>query len=153
MIARSVLSSALDFSATPCRARKMISVGVGSGLSRKYSRTTRLIRFLWLACRTFFFATITPSRDSAWQEGIVSAIPDGPPAFVGWPSKTALKACLSRSLWCFWNEEFMGRLPTINYAESRTRPRARRRAKILRPFLVAMRARKPWLRLRFRTLG
>lgn len=38
-------------------------------------------------------------------------------------------------------------------ADSFLRPRARRRAMTWRPFLVAMRARKPWLRLRFNTLG
>ena len=35
----------------------------------------------------------------------------------------------------------------------RLRPRARRRAMTWRPLLVAMRARKPWVRLRFNTLG
>eukprot|EP01036_Dinobryon_divergens_P021209 gene21209-29130_t len=38
-------------------------------------------------------------------------------------------------------------------AESFLRPMARRRLRILRPFLVAMRARKPWRRVRTRTLG
>jgi hypothetical protein len=33
------------------------------------------------------------------------------------------------------------------------RPFARRALIVARPFLVAMRARKPWLRLRFRTEG
>jgi len=36
---------------------------------------------------------------------------------------------------------------------SRTRPFARRALMILRPFFVAMRARKPWVRARLRTLG
>lgn len=40
-----------------------------------------------------------------------------------------------------------------NQAERRLRPRARRRARTRRPFLVAMRARKPWVRFRLRTLG
>lgn len=35
----------------------------------------------------------------------------------------------------------------------RARPLARRAFSTRRPFLVAMRARKPWVRLRFRTLG
>jgi len=39
------------------------------------------------------------------------------------------------------------------YADSFRRPRARRRANTWRPFLVAIRARKPWVRFRFRTLG
>lgn len=38
-------------------------------------------------------------------------------------------------------------------AERRLRPLARRRLRTARPFLVAIRARKPWLRLRFNTLG
>jgi len=38
-------------------------------------------------------------------------------------------------------------------ALSRLRPRARRAATTLRPPLVAMRARKPWRRLRTRLLG
>ena len=40
-----------------------------------------------------------------------------------------------------------------NYAERTLRPLALRRARILRPFLVAILARKPWVRLRFITLG
>lgn len=39
------------------------------------------------------------------------------------------------------------------YADRRTRPLARRREITLRPLAVAIRARKPWTRLRFRTLG
>ena len=39
------------------------------------------------------------------------------------------------------------------YGVSRARPLARRRASTLRPLRVAMRARKPWLRLRLSTLG
>lgn len=42
---------------------------------------------------------------------------------------------------------------TGGYGTSRTRPFARRRFRICRPALVAMRARKPWLRLRLRLLG
>jgi hypothetical protein len=38
-------------------------------------------------------------------------------------------------------------------AETRLRPLARRRASTFWPFLVAMRERKPWRRLRFRLLG
>lgn len=41
----------------------------------------------------------------------------------------------------------------LAYAERRLRPLARRAARILRPLFVAMRARKPWLRLRLRLLG
>ena len=41
----------------------------------------------------------------------------------------------------------------LNQALRRLRPLARRRASTWRPFLVAMRARKPCTRLRFRTLG
>jgi len=153
MTVRSSRNSALDLSAMPCRAKKIRSVGTGRGFNLKYSRTTRLTRFLWFARRTFFLATITPRRDSVWVDRMVSTIPDAHPTFIGWPSKTALKACLSRSFRCFWNKKCMGEQPTTNYADKRRRPRARRRAKTLRPFFVAMRARKPWLRLRFRTLG
>jgi len=39
------------------------------------------------------------------------------------------------------------------YALRRLRPLARRDARIFWPFLVAMRARNPWRRLRFRLLG
>lgn len=49
---------------------------------------------------------------------------------------------------CFWE----GKHPTA-YALSRLRPFARRRLNTLRPFLVAMRARNPWVRLRFKLLG
>ena len=153
MIARSARNSALDLSAMPCRAKNIRSVGSGRGFSRKYSRTTRFTRFLWLACRTFFLATMIPSRDSVCVEGAVSAVPEETPAFTGLPSKTVLKARLSRSLLLFWNEKFGGAVPITSYAERRKRPRARRRAKTLRPFFVAIRARKPWLRLRFSTLG
>lgn len=38
-------------------------------------------------------------------------------------------------------------------AESRLRPLARRRLSTSRPLRVAIRARKPWVRLRFRLLG
>ena len=153
MTARSARNSALDLSAMPCRAKNMRSVGSGRGFSRKYSRTMRFTRFLWLARRTFFLATMTPSRDSACVDGTVSAVPEETPALTGWLSKTVLKACLSRSLLFFWNEKSGGEVPITNYADRRRRPRARRRAKTLRPFFVAMRARKPWLRLRFKTLG
>jgi hypothetical protein len=84
---------------------------------------------------------------------MLSSIPEVPLAFTGLPSKTALKAFLSSSRWCFGNEVLMGSVPIGDYADRRRRPRARRRAKTLRPFFVAMRARKPWLRLRFKTLG
>ena len=150
---RSARNSALDLSATPYRAKKITSVGTGRGCSRKYSLTTRFTRFLWFARLTFFFATMTPRRDSVSEDGTTSAVPEETPALLGCPSKTALKACLSRSLWCFRNEKLMGGVPIKHYADRRRRPRARRRAKTFRPFLVAMRARKPWLRLRFRTLG
>ena len=150
---RSALNSEFVLLPAPCRARKTMSVGVGKGFNRKNSLTTRLILFLCVARLTFFFATITPSRDCDCWEFIVKTMPDDPPALTGSPSKTALKACLSRSLCCFWNELLMGVQPTAFYAERRRRPRARRRAKTLRPFFVAIRARKPWLRLRFRTLG
>lgn len=45
------------------------------------------------------------------------------------------------------------RKPAVAYGQRRARPLARRAFKILRPFLVAMRARNPWVRLRFLTLG
>ena len=44
-------------------------------------------------------------------------------------------------------------MPDRRYAERRMRPRARRRASTFRPFFVAMRARKPWLRFLLSTLG
>ena len=146
-------NSAFDLSATPRRAKKIMSMGVGRGFKRKCSLTMRFIRFLCVACRTFFLATMTPSRDCSSLDEILSNIPEAPLAFTGLPSKTALKAFLSSSRWCFGNEVLMGLLPTGVYADRRRRPRARRRAKTLRPFFVAMRARKPWLRLRFKTLG
>src|SRR5690606_20991836 len=43
--------------------------------------------------------------------------------------------------------------PGTDQADRRLRPLARRRARILRPSAVAMRARKPWSRLRLRLLG
>ena len=153
MVARSARSSLFVLSAAPYRARNMTSVGLGSGFCRKCSRTTRLMRFLWVARRTFFFATINPNLEFVWVEGVVKSIPDAPPTFRGFPLKTALKACLSRSLCFFWNDSVMGMQAHCNYAERRARPRERRRANTLRPFFVAMRARKPWLRLRLRTLG
>ena len=45
------------------------------------------------------------------------------------------------------------RKPAVAYGQRRARPLARRAFRILRPFLVAMRARNPWVRLRFLTLG
>ena len=45
------------------------------------------------------------------------------------------------------------RAPAAAHAERRLRPFARRRASTLRPLWVAMRARKPWRRLRTRRLG
>jgi len=45
------------------------------------------------------------------------------------------------------------RLPASRQGVSCARPLARRRARIWRPFLVAMRARNPWVRLRRRLLG
>lgn len=45
------------------------------------------------------------------------------------------------------------RKSVIAYGQRRARPLARRAFNTLRPFLVAMRARNPWVRLRFLTLG
>lgn len=45
------------------------------------------------------------------------------------------------------------RKPAVAYGQRRARPLARRALRTLRPFLVAMRARNPWVRLRFLTLG
>jgi hypothetical protein len=42
---------------------------------------------------------------------------------------------------------------SLYQAQRRARPLARRRASTWRPFLVAMRARKPWVRARFKLLG
>lgn len=47
----------------------------------------------------------------------------------------------------------VAREAAIAYGQSRARPLARRAFNTLRPFLVAMRARNPWVRLRFLTLG
>lgn len=47
----------------------------------------------------------------------------------------------------------MGRISYSAYAERRRRPLARRALITSRPPLVAMRARKPWLRLRLILLG
>jgi len=61
-----------------------------------------------------------------------------------------------------WSEESLvpskgpgvhGRLAPRDYAESTLRPLARRALKILRPAAVAIRARKPCLRARFKLLG
>ena len=52
---------------------------------------------------------------------------------------------------CYLSQE--GRVKRLAQAANRLRPLARRAARILRPFLVAMRARKPWARLRLSTLG
>jgi hypothetical protein len=53
-----------------------------------------------------------------------------------------------------WNQiRSDARSRAIPQALSRLRPLARRRASTFRPFLVAMRARNPWRRLRFRLLG
>src|SRR5690606_18060661 len=50
-------------------------------------------------------------------------------------------------------EALISRLSRRDYGQSRARPLARRAASTLRPPLVAMRARKPWVRLRRRLLG
>ena len=47
----------------------------------------------------------------------------------------------------------LGEAVQLSYADNRFRPLARRALMILRPPLVAMRARNPWVRLRLRLLG
>ena len=49
--------------------------------------------------------------------------------------------------------EVLNRLRRVVYGQRRARPFARRALNTLRPPLVAMRARKPWVRLRRRLLG
>jgi len=82
------------------------------------------------------------------------------------PEKTIARAatCLARPLEISRGAEFLGWLETLasrvgSAAQRemptvrRLRPLARRRLRTRRPFLVAMRARNPWVRLRFTLLG
>ncbi len=63
----------------------------------------------------------------------------------------------SSGLWRRWLDGYLlstiGSRINIPYADNTLRPLARRRLITNRPFLVAIRARKPWFRLRLITLG
>ena len=171
-------SSSWGTESAPRRARTIASI-VGSlcCCKRKLSRATRFMQLRPTARLMCFLAMTKPKR--AWSESLnrASIKKLGWEARIGASLKTQLYAsafnrrcCLLNRKW-FWGEgkvstifcfgslepcfetfkaEHLGK---INYAASSLRPLARRRAKILRPPLVAIRARKPWVRLRFKTLG
>lgn len=69
------------------------------------------------------------------------------------PVGATLRGSEHRAELVLFGETRGARKPAIAYGQRRARPLARRAFKTLRPFLVAMRARNPWVRLRFLTLG
>lgn len=149
---------------TPCLAISTISIeGKSLFLCRNTSRLKRLIRLRWTDMPAFFFEITRPilacprsvlqPRNDKWRE----------PAFISVPSKTCLKSDDFRSR-CFFVSLKLKTYPrpkastTSHYwragqADKLARPLARRRARTWRPFLVAIRARKPWVRARLIVLG
>jgi hypothetical protein len=148
-------SSALSNRPSPRLANSTTSrYGSLPGKWRKNSRVTRLIRLRWTADRTFFLAMTKPSRclglslifantSKCWCEARASGL-----------SNTRLySTALSKR---FSLPKLVSAASSFNllcYADRRLRPLARRRFITRRPPLVAMRERKPWVRLRLRTLG
>lgn len=110
---------------------------------------TRFSLFLSCAYLTLFFAKVMPKRGLSevlnlankviWDDTDGIALLKTYSKWVGVSSLSSLEKLFS---------------PTLdNYADKRARPLARRLAITLRPFLVAIRARKPCERLRFKLLG
>ena len=135
----------------------MSKPGSSSQFNLKYSRVIRLTRFLCTAMRICFFARIKPIRD--WGSSLLAAsnkrLHDD--AFRWEWSKTRWKSAAVNNRWFLENpcpviQGIWSDAPT-NQALKRLRPFARRRLMTSRPFLFAILARKPWLRLRFRLLG
>ncbi len=114
----------------------------------------RLTRFRWLARLTCRLATTIPSREFGSAVVTLSNVPIRLEALLSQASNTLAYDAESR------RREDLGKacIPGTEcsagrYADRRTRPRARRRARTLRPFFVAMRALNPWFLFRFNTLG
>ena len=161
-----------------CRARGLAmtthsNVGLRPSLcSLKYSRTIRLIRLRMTALPTLRL-TVSPNRGSfvpsslraksrKWGETVFApfavtrrksaetrsraALPNRPPSLLPaptpWAGETSTEPGVATQGYT-----------RLNQAQRVFRPRARRRERTLRPARVAMRARKPWLRLRRILLG
>ena len=136
---------------------------------RNDSRTVRLIRFLSLAKRQFFFAIAMPSRASPILLCRQSTVNNLSRLRVA-PSNTRPYAAASSSRLRLGNRLLLSLslnpdvLPVVvitagwvvrwvRYGVNLARPFARRRLSTSRPAFVAIRARKPWVRARFIVLG
>lgn len=143
----------------------------------KASRHSRFMRLRFIASPTFFLETTNPNRETGWSAWLISSSKYRVEILLVGLLKTRLKS-LAPSIRCvfvkrkftgaspsrhlcyhsksdtdfqFWSWQMPVLLPT--QAVRRIRPLARRRLRTCLPFLVAMRARNPWVRLRFRILG
>ena len=128
---------------------------------RKDSLTILFIRFRAVARRQCFFEIASPSfacSESLSRHNTVKRLSRLRVAL----SNTRPKAAASRSRLSFVNRllELLvnpgllaARATLAGYGVSRARPLARRRFRIRRPALVAMRARNPWVRARLILLG
>ena len=141
LFARSQDEFATTIISRPCRV---------AVLSLKYSLTRRLMRFLLTAFATDLFATARPSREVF--ELFLLAITLKKRSLVRQRDLNARLKSSGRDKRCCRVNRRLG-LFTWNQADSRLRPFARRLASTRRPPTVAMRLRKPWRRLRIRTLG
>ena len=136
---------------------------------RNRSRMMRLIRFLAWARATAFFPTIRPNRAACIlvktafrRNGPALSLTSGRRRTASNSLARVSRACLGKlsstdvrgktnkpQRW----KKSKGVESACDQTLRRLRPLARRALRTLRPPLVAMRARKPWVRLRFRLLG
>lgn len=131
----------------------MSTAGISFRRWRKDSRIKRFSLARSVACRTTRFGTASPSRG---QSPLVSrACQVNSPT---WPRRacwyTRVKSALDTSRQARGNDS--SAWPAANAANQalrRARPLARRALTIARPFLVFIRARKPWVRFRLISLG
>jgi hypothetical protein len=119
--------------------------------ARKFSRTTRLIRFRSTARGALLRLIASPSR-GCWQS-LALAVMVKTPLRKRFPvANVCLKSAGLSSLIDFGNGR-SGERKTLNQGVRRARPFARLALITRRPALVAIRARKPWRRARFSRLG
>ena len=133
-----------------------------SGCCRNDSRMTLLMRFRAVALRQCFFEMARPSlaiSSSLCRQSTVNNLSRLRVAFLN----TRPKAAALSKRFGFWNRHalllvrlgfcFVVVTAVFCYGVSCARPFARRRFNTRRPALVAIRARKPWVRARLILLG
>jgi len=121
-------------------------------LQRKLSLITLFIRFLSTARRVYFFDTAKPSLGEAKLVGMQSTVKHSSVVLIG-RRKTDRYCAGCKSLLSRGKPAFLTNATDRCYGVSLARPLARRALITLRPLRVAIRARNPWVRARFRVLG